>query len=88
MTYVRWRAYKFPWFFVFLTLTACTRPTILEKMRQEGTLHVITQNGPITYYEGKDGPAGYEFELAKKLAENWAFSYACGWSPIWNRYMT
>lgn len=70
MTHVRWRAYKFPLvLFVFLTLTACTRPTILEKMRQEGTLHVITQNGPITYYEGKDGPAGYEFELAKKLAE-------------------
>lgn len=53
-----------------LVIGGCTRPTTLEKLRQEGTLHVITQNGPITYYEGKDGPAGYEFELAKQLAEH------------------
>ena len=71
-------------------LPARTRPTILEKCGQEGTLHVITRMDPLDRitYRGKHRPAGYEFEPAKKLAENWAFSYACGWSPIWNRYMT
>jgi membrane-bound lytic murein transglycosylase F len=55
---------------LILMLQGCSKPTVLEKIKQEGILHVITRNGPITYYEGKDGPAGYEFELASMLAEH------------------
>ncbi len=51
-------------------LQGCSRPTTLEKIRQEGVIHVITRNGPITYFEGRDGPAGYEYELARMLAEH------------------
>ncbi|MDG9672209.1 membrane-bound lytic murein transglycosylase MltF [Hahella sp. CR1] len=50
-------------------LSACSRPTTLEKIEQEGVLHVITRNAPTTYYEDRDGPAGFEYELAKKFSE-------------------
>lgn len=35
---------------------------------EEQTLRVITRNGITTYYEDKDGPTGYEYELAKGFA--------------------
>lgn len=51
-------------------LAACSRPSTLEKVRQEKVLHVITRSSPITYYEDKDGPAGFEYELSKRLADH------------------
>ncbi len=52
-----------------LLLTGCSRPTTMERIEQEGILHVITRNGPTTFYEGRDGPAGFEFELTKLFAD-------------------
>jgi len=33
------------------------------------TLAELTRNGPTTYYEGADGPAGLEYDLAKMFAD-------------------
>ena len=44
-------------------------PPLLEKIKKQGELRVITRYGPTTYYEGAHGAAGLEYELAKRFAE-------------------
>jgi len=41
----------------------------LEGIRRSGELVVITRNGPTSYYEGPDGPAGPEYDLIKAFAD-------------------
>ena len=56
---------------VFLLLSSCSdRPdsTLLEKIRKKGTLTVITQKGPTTYYQTTDGKLGLEYELSSRFA--------------------
>lgn len=53
-----------------LLATGCSRPSTLEEIRSEGVLHVITRNAPSIYYEDQDGPAGFEYELARQFAEH------------------
>ena len=43
--------------------------SLLEKIKHDGQLVVITRNSPTTYYEGADGPAGLEYNLAKMFAD-------------------
>lgn len=52
-----------------LLLTACSRPDTLSSIKAEGVLHVITRNAPSIYFEGRDGPTGYDYELARMLAD-------------------
>ncbi|MGD8312578.1 MAG: membrane-bound lytic murein transglycosylase MltF [Gammaproteobacteria bacterium] len=53
-----------------LLLAGCGRtPSILDQVLQQDELIVITRYGPTTYYEGPDGPTGFEFELVKRFAE-------------------
>lgn len=50
-------------------LTACGQPTnLLEQVKANGELVVITRNSPTTYYEGPDGPTGFEYDLASLFA--------------------
>nr|WP_228141692.1 membrane-bound lytic murein transglycosylase MltF [Marinobacter sp. X15-166B] len=53
-----------------LLVAGCSRPSTLEEIRAEGVLHVITRNAPSIYYEDRDGPAGFEYELAKQFARS------------------
>lgn len=55
---------------IALTNAGCTRPSTLQEIRSEGVLHVITRNAPSVYYEGRDGPTGYDYELARLFAED------------------
>lgn len=50
-------------------VTGCSQPTTLEEIRSEGVLHVITRQAPSIYYEGRDGPTGFEYELVKRFAD-------------------
>ncbi len=51
-------------------LLACSRPTpILEQIRQNGELLVITRNSPTTYYEGAEGLTGLEYDLVQLFAK-------------------
>ncbi|KAA1171202.1 membrane-bound lytic murein transglycosylase MltF [Marinobacter salinexigens] len=54
---------------VILSVTACSRPTTLQEVLNEGVLHVITREAPSIYYEGREGETGYDYELAKRFAE-------------------
>src|SRR5690554_7494471 len=52
-----------------LSATGCSRPTTLQEVRDEGVLHVITRVAPSIYYEGRDAPTGYDYELARRFSE-------------------
>lgn len=60
----------------FLLLTASVlpgsrTPTVLENVLASGKLHIVSRNGPTTYYEGPDGElTGFEYSLAKGFAED------------------
>lgn len=58
---------------VMVCLTAVTgsvRPSQLEQIREMDKLTVVTLNSPLTYYEDRSGPTGYEYELVKGFAEH------------------
>ena len=44
-------------------------PSIIEQIKSDGRLIVLTRNSPTTYYEEADGPAGLEYELVKMFAD-------------------
>lgn len=53
-----------------VSLSGCNQPSQLEQVQQSGTLKILTRNTPTTYYEGTDGPEGFEYELALLFAEH------------------
>jgi membrane-bound lytic murein transglycosylase F len=57
---------------LILLLTAgCAPPkSKLEQIVERGVLRVATQNGPTTYYIGRDGPTGMEYEMARRFADS------------------
>ncbi|WP_367187238.1 membrane-bound lytic murein transglycosylase MltF [Marinobacter sp.] len=55
---------------IILTVAGCSRPSTLQEIRSEGVLHIITRNAPSVYFEGRDGPTGYDYELARLFAED------------------
>lgn len=54
---------------IFLLLAACKEPNTLERIQEEGVLRVVTRNSPTTYFQDRSGEAGFEYDLAHKLAE-------------------
>ncbi|MCG8427918.1 MAG: membrane-bound lytic murein transglycosylase MltF [Chromatiales bacterium] len=53
-----------------LTLFSCSIPTpLIERIKEEGTLLVITRNSPTTYYHDEKGPKGFEYELVSLFAK-------------------
>lgn len=50
-------------------LTGSKAPTLLEKIRSDGRLYVLTRSGPTTYYHGPSGYTGFEYNLAKAFAD-------------------
>lgn len=45
------------------------KPGILKQIENAGELVVVSRNSPTTYYEGPEGPTGFEYELAEKFAD-------------------
>lgn len=41
----------------------------LHKVLSAGEINIITRNTPTTYYNGAEGPTGFEYELAKEFAK-------------------
>lgn len=56
-------------FAIVMFASGCSRPTTLQEIRSEGVLHIITRTAPSIYFEGRDGITGYDYELAKRFAE-------------------
>ena len=55
--------------FVFNGLPKLLNESVLDQILAAGELKVLTRNSPTTYYEGADGPAGLEYDLAKMFAD-------------------
>ncbi|MEE8057390.1 MAG: membrane-bound lytic murein transglycosylase MltF [Pseudomonadales bacterium] len=49
--------------------TGCTEQNTPLTIQEQGTLRIISRNGPTTYYEDRSGPTGFEYELAKLFAD-------------------
>ena len=55
---------------LFLMLNGCGKPpTTLERIQEQGVLHVITRNSPSTYFQDRNGDTGFEYELVKHFAD-------------------
>jgi membrane-bound lytic murein transglycosylase F len=52
-----------------LSVSACEKPPLLERIKNHNELIVLTRNSPTTYYEGVDGPTGFEYDLASRFAD-------------------
>jgi membrane-bound lytic murein transglycosylase F len=57
---------------LLLALVGCvpTDNSRLAAVQYRGELVVLTRNSPTTFYEGAEGPTGFEYELAKAFAES------------------
>ena len=55
--------------FAFNGLPKLLNKSILDQIIEAGEIKVLTRNSPTTYYEGADGPAGLEYDLAKMFAD-------------------
>ncbi|WP_192035312.1 membrane-bound lytic murein transglycosylase MltF [Halomonas sp. YLGW01] len=42
----------------------------LEEVRERDFLAVVSRNTPTSYYEGRRGPTGFEYELARRFADH------------------
>lgn len=51
-----------------LFLAACSGSDIKD-VQEQGELVVLTRNAPTTWYQGRDGDAGFEYELVQSFAK-------------------
>ena len=56
--------------FILLWLSACSNDQRLKQILNDGELVVATRNAPTTYFEGRDGLSGFEYELILAFAEH------------------
>jgi len=57
-------------FALVIVLNACTpQRSILGQVLASGELHVLTRNAGTTYFQGPHGPAGLEYQLLKRFAD-------------------
>lgn len=53
-----------------LMLSSCSEPpSEIERIRNDGVLRVLTRNSPSTYFQDRNGEAGFEYELIKRFAD-------------------
>ncbi|MEH6909853.1 MAG: membrane-bound lytic murein transglycosylase MltF [Oceanicoccus sp.] len=50
-------------------IPACDQQKHESSIREQGTLKIISRNGPTSYFEDRSGPTGYEYELARLFSE-------------------
>jgi membrane-bound lytic murein transglycosylase F len=57
------------WAALLSLLCGCEQPDSLAQILARGELVVVSRNGPTTYYLDKNGPVGFEYALAARLAQ-------------------
>lgn len=64
---------RWPASFALAVLVAACYPieqSALERIKAAGRLVILARVGPTTYYETPEGPAGFEYDLAKAFADS------------------
>ncbi len=51
-------------------LSGCLYQDSLDEILSEGEIHVMSRNGPTTFYEGRNGPDGFEYDLAQLFSRD------------------
>lgn len=51
-------------------LQACDSGDSLQRIQESGRLTVVSRNSPTTWYMDKQGPAGFEYALARRFAKS------------------
>ena len=51
-------------------LASSNIPNTLERIQLSGELHMVSRNGPTTFYESANGYTGFEYIVAKKFAKH------------------
>ncbi len=51
-------------------MSSSSIPTVLDRVISNGSLSILSSNGPITYYEGPFGYTGFEYELTEAFANH------------------
>jgi len=54
---------------LFISACSSLEDNKLNRVKRSGELVVLTRNSPTTYYQGPDGPTGFEYDLARAFAE-------------------
>lgn len=57
-------------FFLLILFCACSEKNALERIKETGAITVLTRNNAHCYYIYRDAPMGFEYDLAKALAED------------------
>jgi len=53
-----------------ILLNSCVEPPdLLERVKKNGELKVLTRNSPGIYFEGPMGPTGFEYDLLKRFSD-------------------
>jgi len=52
------------------TLNGSRTAFVLESILNAGEIHMVSRNGPSTYYEGPNGLMGFEYAIAKRFADH------------------
>jgi membrane-bound lytic murein transglycosylase F len=53
-----------------LLVTCSSPPPLLEQVLEFGELRVVSRDSPTAYIEGREGPSGPEYDLARAFADN------------------
>ncbi len=59
---------RFVLFALIMLLSACGSHDI-DDVKEQGELVVLTRNAPTTWYQGREGEAGFEYDLIKSFAK-------------------
>ena len=70
---------------LLLLVSGDDRLTQLEKVKERGSLVMLTRNGASTYYIGPDGPTGPEVELVRQFADYLGVSLEIKAAPAFNQ---
>lgn len=53
-----------------IALAGCGSSDHLQEIKDAGVLRVLTRNSPTTYFEDRNGPTGFEYELVQRFADH------------------
>ena len=54
---------------VVVFLTSSHQPSLFDRIEERGYITVVTRNNPTTYFEDRNGPTGYEYEMIRAFAD-------------------